>query len=322
MLLAMVTALIGMGSLACSSKADSGSPEAESKQSSGASTATDKSRGGEFTMLTYNVAGLPEGMSSSHPEVNMSQIGPLLNAYDLVITQEDWKSPEPNPLAPTRVYHEVLEDLVTLPYKSESAPLPLGKDSTRPEALVSDGLNVFSKFKLGEMTRTRWPRCFGLGTEGAGDCMALKGFAVTTVELEPGVEVLVYDLHMEAGGSALEDEMRQEGLDLLASDIKSRATDLPVIIGGDWNIHGGPDGDATEEAMLAKFIEEVGLTDACRSLDCGEAGRIDRIMVRSGTSVDLSAKTWERPSERFVDMNGEPLSDHEPVVVTIGWKIR
>ena len=48
---------------------------------------------GSFTALTYNVAGLPEGISGSNPETNMQMISPLLNAYDLVLIQEDFSLP-------------------------------------------------------------------------------------------------------------------------------------------------------------------------------------------------------------------------------------
>src|SRR5690606_27992207 len=39
---------------------------------------------GTFDALTYNVAGLPVGLSSSQPDINTPYISPLLNAYDLV----------------------------------------------------------------------------------------------------------------------------------------------------------------------------------------------------------------------------------------------
>ena len=44
---------------------------------------------GSFSLLTYNVAGLPEGLSSSRPSVNMALISKLLNRYDLALVQED-----------------------------------------------------------------------------------------------------------------------------------------------------------------------------------------------------------------------------------------
>ncbi len=45
---------------------------------------------GVLQVLTYNVAGLPQGISSSNPATNTSQISPKLNAYDLVLVQEDF----------------------------------------------------------------------------------------------------------------------------------------------------------------------------------------------------------------------------------------
>ena len=46
---------------------------------------------GSFTMLTYNVAGLPDGLNDDqNPEVNIPQMAPHLNPYDLVVVQEDF----------------------------------------------------------------------------------------------------------------------------------------------------------------------------------------------------------------------------------------
>jgi hypothetical protein len=96
---------------------------------------------GEFLALTYNVAGLPQGLSKSNPEINTPLISPLLNRYDLVLVQEDWETPEPNPIAPFRVYHELLNADARHSYQSVSAPLPLGSSPERPGAFVSDGLS-------------------------------------------------------------------------------------------------------------------------------------------------------------------------------------
>src|SRR4051794_2341820 len=45
---------------------------------------------GTFTVLTYNVAGLPEGLSSSHPATDTPLISPRLAGYDIVDVQEDF----------------------------------------------------------------------------------------------------------------------------------------------------------------------------------------------------------------------------------------
>jgi len=170
---------------------------------------------GEFLALSYNVAGLPEELSGSpEPLTRMPLIGALLNDYDLVLTQEDWETPDPNPLAPTRVYHEILVANTNHPYKSISAPLPLGNSTEanqRPScladgvaALTSDGLNLFSRIFFDPTTtaHVRWTDAYGGADFGAADCLADKGFSVTTLRIAPGVEIDVNNLHGEAGRTA------------------------------------------------------------------------------------------------------------------------
>src|SRR5688572_6733331 len=48
------------------------------------------STAGSIRLLTYNIAGLPEGISRSRPERNVPRIGPLFEPYDLVLVQEDF----------------------------------------------------------------------------------------------------------------------------------------------------------------------------------------------------------------------------------------
>ena len=48
-------------------------------------------RQGSFSLLSYNVAGLPEGLSQSNPEANAPTISKLLGDYDVVVTQEDFR---------------------------------------------------------------------------------------------------------------------------------------------------------------------------------------------------------------------------------------
>jgi len=151
-------------------------------------------RRGDFLAATYNVSGLPEGISNSSPSIAMPQIGPLLNDYDLVLLQESWKTPDPNPLAPMSVYHEILEETSEHPFKSVSMPLPLWADPDRPEAMVSDGLNRFSVFSFEPVMRQRWAECAG------DDCLSLKGFSFARTRFADNVEIDVYNLHMQAGG--------------------------------------------------------------------------------------------------------------------------
>ncbi len=311
---------------ACSS--DSGDPGAAGASGTATTTAV-AGAAGELELLSYNVAGLPEVLSGSEPAENMPLIGPLLNDYDLVLLQETWKTPDPNPMAPLRVYHEELESRVDFEHRTESAPLPLGGDATRPEAILADGLNVFSRFPLGEVTRERWVGCFGgadTSRGGAGDCLAQKGFLLTTVTLAEGVEVDVYDLHAEAGGTPDDQALQADDYDQLAAFIEEHSDGRPVLLAGDTNLHtddpvdpDNPEGEG-DLAIWEAFLDRTGLTDVCAALDCEDPGAIDKAAFRSSGGATLEALAHDNPTERFTRADGEPLSDHPPLVVTFRWE--
>ncbi len=267
--------------------------------------------GGEFLALTYNVAGLPEGLSGSHPSIYTEQIAPKLDAYDLVVLQETWKTPEANPLG-IRVYHEILEAGASHPYKSVSAPLPLGSDPRRPEALVSDGLNTFSIFPFEPIVREMWSGC----DPSAADCLSQKGFSVVRTTLSPGIEVDVYDLHMEAGSTRRDDELRDLAVSQLRDFMSTYSAGRAVIVGGDFNLHTDEEPDG---GQYRRLLAEAGLADACESLGCGDGGRIDKFAYRSGGGVTIRATSWRLEEDVFVTAAGEPLSDHEAVAVRFAW---
>lgn len=313
---------------ACSS-GDGGEPGAAEASGTVTTTTAGAGTAGELDLLSYNVAGLPEVLSGSEPAQNMPLIAPLLNDYDLVLLQESWKTPDPNPMAPLRVYHEELESRVDFEHRTEAAPLPLGGDETRPEAILADGLNVFSRFPLGEVTRERWEGCFGgadTSQGGAGDCLAQKGFLLTTVTLADGVEVDVYDLHAEAGSTPDDQVLQAEDYDQLAAFIEEHSAGRPVLLAGDTNLHTDdpvdpdrPEGDG-DVAIWDAFLDRTGLTDVCSTLDCEDPGAIDKAAFRSHGGISLEPLTHGNPTSTFTRADGEPLSDHPPLAVTFRWQ--
>ncbi|MEZ5323300.1 MAG: endonuclease/exonuclease/phosphatase family protein [Microthrixaceae bacterium] len=195
---------------------------------------------GRIHALTYNVAGLPEALSGSNPETNTQLIGPRLNDFDLVLLQETWKTPEPNPLAPIRVYYEILQAQSTHKFASPMLPQPLGSNPERTSALLADGLALFSNIPMGDVTHTAWTGCFGgmdTSDHGAADCLATKGFAVTTITVADGVTIDVYDLHAEAGSSSKDQELQAADYRQLADYIDTHSKDHAIILGGDTNLH-------------------------------------------------------------------------------------
>jgi endonuclease/exonuclease/phosphatase family metal-dependent hydrolase len=267
---------------------------------------------GSFLALSYNVAGLPQGLSGSDPETNTPLIGPLLNRYDLVLVQESWQTPDPNPLAPLRVYHEILAAASTHPYASVPASHPFGTDPTRPSAIIGDGLNRFSWLRFEPVIRQRWNGCH----PSAADCLALKGFSVARTTLAPGVTVDVYNLHMEAGSAPEDDALRAAGAAQLAAFIGTFSAGRAVIVGGDFNLHTDEEPDAsTFEALLA----DTGLRDVCATLACPEPGRIDKFLFRSSPALGIAPLSWRFETDVFVRDDGEPLSDHEALAVRFAW---
>src|SRR5687768_6548589 len=97
---------------------------------------------GRLRVITYNVAGLPEGISQSRPVQNLPLIGGLLNSYDLALIQEDF------------AYPGALRERVRLPYAS--APFERGDRLD-----FGDGLSQFSKLPLAELRRSAWQQCHG-----------------------------------------------------------------------------------------------------------------------------------------------------------------
>lgn len=284
--------------------------------------------GGEFTLVTYNVAGLPDILSGANPQVNTARIGPLLNDYDVVLLQETWRSPDPNPLAPTRVYHEILEEASTHEFSSDMAEQPLGDNPDRPSALLADGLGFFSDLPIGEVTRVPWNDCFGgmdTSDRGAADCLSMKGFAVTTLTLADGVEVDVYDLHGEAGSSDRDQQLQADGYRQLAAFIAEHSKRRAVILGGDTNLHVEDDPanpqDVADAGIWADFLEATGLVDTCGE-GCDDLARIDKVAYRSSDAVELDVAERTVPDDEFTDEAGEPLSDHDPVVVRFVWRAR
>lgn len=276
---------------------------------------------GTFDALTYNVAGLPVGLSSSQPDINMPYISPLLNDYDLVLVQEDWANPDP-PLG-IRVFHDLLVADVDHPYLSTPSPVPLGTNPLRPSALLSDGLNRMSRFPFGDVTRVMWPNCFGgadTSDGGAADCLSEKGFEFARTELAPGVEVDVYNIHGEAGNTPTDMLYHEEDFVVLAEFMAANSAGRPVIVGGDFNLHTDR---VFHGRVFRDFLAATGLTDVCAVVDCGtDDHRIDKFVFRGGSGITLEPldHTFER--DTFVrPTDGAPLSDHSALHVPFRWAV-
>jgi hypothetical protein len=108
-----------------------------------------------ISVMSYNIAGLPQGISSGDPVNNTSEIGRRINAYDIVQVQEDFN------------YNQFLYGTARHPFKTTpSGPVPFG-----------DGLNTLSRYKITHLKRLKWRDCNGT------DCLTPKGFTYSQIEI-------------------------------------------------------------------------------------------------------------------------------------------
>lgn len=322
-------AVAGLGLGGCSD--DKEAAPATSSTTTATTTSADRptTPGGEFLAVSYNVAGLPAEISKEHPDVNIPLISPLLEQFDLVLTQEDfdWWGELAGGFDFVN-YHSRLRADVTHQYQSSRHPGPdaVGLDlSLRPAPEVGDGLGLLSRFPITERSRVPWVECFGgmdTSDRGAGDCLAMKGFSLTEVELADGVVVHVYNLHGEAGGSDTDQALQAKDYRQLAEYIAANSEGHAIVLGGDTNLHTDSEhedgSDGADTAIWADFLEATGLTDVCTSVGCDEPGRIDKFAFRSGGGVNLKALTHRFRTD-FVDDAGQDLSDHQALEVKFSW---
>jgi hypothetical protein len=258
-------------------------------------SASEPLRRGSFTALTYNVAGIPQLFSGRTPRRNNPLVGPLLDRYDLVLVQEDF------------MYHRALEAGVTLAYRSPPHPV------SPSLVTLGDGLSQFARFPMEAFERVRWRVCSGL-LSGASDCAARKGYTYFRLVLDEGVDIDVYNLHLDAGWGRGDWDARGQQVTQLITEVGRRSAGRPVIIGGDTNLRW----TGTDPESLERLVVELELTDACHALNCRRE-RVDRLLFRGSAELELSARAYFIPDE-FVDARGNALSDHHPVAVTFAWE--
>lgn len=279
-------------------------------------------------MLSYNVAGLPQGISGSNPEQYMQLISPLLEPYDVVLTQEDfdWWQPVAG-LLDFANYHARLRAGTSFPYRSGQDPGPgaVGLDPASRPLLVGDGLGWLARYPFTGERRVPWTGCFGgvLPDGGAADCLAMKGFGVVTMTLADGHQVDVYNLHGEAGGTAEDQALQSSDYVQLAAFIAIHSAGRALIVGGDTNLHTDlvhPDGSSGADiGIWDGFLAVTGLVDTCTELACDEPGAIDKIAYQDGEGVDLTPLDHDVPTATFTAPDGADLSDHPPLAVRFAW---
>ena len=255
---------------------------------------------GALRALTYNVHGLPPELTGDDTAGRMAQIAPLLDGFDVVGLQEDFDDANHDTLAAgshhaTQVrFAEALED-----------------------RFYGPGLAVFADFAELDHRHEHYDACYGT-IDGAGDCLASKGFQVVRLRLGGGLELDVYNTHLEAGGGGEDDAARAVHVDQLLAALSGWSDGRAVLFLGDTNLH---EDDPDDAPLLERLLADGGLTDSCEAVGCDDPGRIDRLLFRSSDELSISATAWA-VEPAFVDEAGVDLSDHEALSADFTWAAR
>ncbi|KAG7380019.1 hypothetical protein PHYBOEH_011696 [Phytophthora boehmeriae] len=154
-----------------------------------------------FSVLSLNVAGLPELLSSGNPAENSVEMGRRISNWDVVNVQEDFN------------YHAYVYSENTNLYRTAtSGGIPFG-----------DGLNTLSNFSFSnitDLTRTKWSTC---STFDGADCLTPKGFTFLAIQLADGVTFDLYNLHADAGVTDADEVARAANLQQLSDYITANS---------------------------------------------------------------------------------------------------
>ncbi|NNN30753.1 endonuclease [Streptomyces sp. S3(2020)] len=271
---------------------------------------------GTFNVLSYNVAGLPEILSSASTDrkTSTTAIGQRIAPYDIVQVQEDFN------------YHAYL-------YAGDTNHAY--RTPTSGGAGIGSGLNTLSKISYDEddFERVGWDSC----QWDSGDCLTPKGFTFMRERLAEGVYVDFYNLHTNAGTSDGDLESRADNLNQLTEFIQSHSAGNAVVVMGDTNTRYTRSGDT-----IAEFATTNNLTDTwvqlirggvapakgSDALVCDQTGAtvpntcevVDKILYRGSKFVTLNATNYNNEHAKFLeDGTGLMLSDHDPITASFSW---
>jgi len=265
---------------------------------------------GELSLLTYNVAGLPQIISSAETDraISIQEIGRQMNKFDLVNAQEDFN------------YNRQLYAKNTHPYRTESmGGVPFG-----------DGLSTLSKYPILETERIAWEDCSG------SDCLTPKGFSYHRVQLAKEVFIDVYNVHATAQDNPSAVRARRKNLLQLAEYIKEKSAGEAILIMGDFNAHYAFSEDNLHDfqketavqdswvmvqnkgihpALLPDFkaIHALQVTEKCES--------IDKIYFRDSEKLRFSPSSYKIEHKLFSNAEGKPLSDHCAISLKMTWSL-
>ena len=293
-----------------------------------------------FKVMTLNVDGMPQKILF----VDANAEGPgilgsiAISKYvaskdcDIVAMQEDFN------------YNLEIQSLLLLKYSHDewsggimTSDCKVDYAHLHRNKFPTDGLNMSWKrgSKSTAYERVAWEKAFGKFSHDFDD-MITKGFRCHEMVLQNGLEVVVYNMHMDAsnerdekaGNDGKDREARLSQWEQLRDYILSRMDRRPVIVMGDMNsLYHRDDvknvfidyinntglataGDAWVELQLNGNYPQYGQTVIQDEL-------LDKVIYinPANTQTPLVPKLAELDTTGYLK-DGKPLGDHFPLIVT------
>jgi hypothetical protein len=277
----------------------------------------------DLRVLSYNVHGLHRFVTGDSPKKRMLYIsGRIRSYYDVAMLQEDFEYPNRTArYLGTRTFDY---------YRGNGSTVQAGFGQRLAKAILwlpsqllfhtsipqGSGLTtiVYENDILESRALVREPYsvCEGY-IGGRSDCLASKGFLGVRLSGPGGLEVDLYNTHLDARGDDPNRNVRRKQLEQLAAAVERHSVGRPVIVAGDFNTRTSRPEDA---ALLAAFASRLGLVDtgARRDASWKSGGDVDYILLRSGekTSVRIAEETDGRGEDATFRWRAgtRRLSDH------------
>ena len=252
---------------------------------------------GTLEVVSYNVHGLPGFVTGDDTLARLRRISPRLRAFDVVGLQEDFLDEG----------HSLLLGGTDHPARRRFA-------SKLPQRVYGSGLTTLARAKVLATRELHFTTFHGVVGAGA-DGLASKGFQITRLQLAAGVELDVYNSHLDAGGALGDSRARASQVAQLTSAIQTFSAGRAVLFLGDTNLKPERPRDAR---ILAGWLEATSLRCACLAVRETCCGRIDRVLIRGGLGLSLEARAWKVLDYR--GPQGGALSDHAPIGVRLRWR--
>lgn len=271
----------------------------------------EKDSSGFFSVLTYNVAGLPGFISSAITgrSRSIAEIGKKINPFDIVNVQEDFN------------YNN------SLYWGGNEHPY---RTRTKGRVPFGDGLNTLSRFPMSDVVRVPWKKRTG------ADFLTPKGFTLVQVEIVEGIWVDVYNVHANAQNSRRASSARRDNLNQLRDYIGEHSSENALLVMGDFNAH-----YSFSDDNLHDFMESTALVDSWVELQNGglvpeakntfkpphmlaignQNESIDKILYRSADHLSLTARDYKIENNLFTNLRGLPLSDHYALALHLNWAV-